>query len=412
MNFDNRTDPYWYYNNSLYNHHKRPIIGGLILEKDKLLDKIKSDSIEDIEKVKRAYERGLDDIERGSNYDDEYEQERDKEQLENMIEILNNRIEILNNEKELEREEIEREEIKREEEKRIKLDRLAEIFENLQQKKQGFEELKKLPELYYSNIKGKEFLLDKVKEINKERREANKRRPNTFSKDELGYGKIWEEVYQKYLNDKKTNNADFGKDLGSKSIKNNEEHSFYKNEMTYTKDDEGNWVQVPLSKYLIYDLSGKKQDIENKMYASDTFGISYDDVKDGKKDIPLQISKLGMYSLSKTKNKYIPYFSEKLNGEIKLYNVWDDTNKQWVNKHFNKDLYIMYMLNDGIYELKLNNPDYLPLRTQNLIKDDKNNNLFIYDEDEILTNPDYEFDAKNKTINVKPDFLRKHRIKK
>ena len=29
MNFDNRTDPYWYYNNSLYNHHKRPIIGGM-----------------------------------------------------------------------------------------------------------------------------------------------------------------------------------------------------------------------------------------------------------------------------------------------------------------------------------------------------------------------------------------------
>jgi len=411
MNFDNRTDPYWYYNNSLYNHHKRPIIGGVITQSEKVKGKLSNiDNVNDLEEVLRAYERGLDDIKKGLNYgddeEDEQEQERDKEQLENMIENLNNRIETLKNEKELEREEIEREEMKR-----TKLDRLAEIFEK-QQQKQAFEELKKLPELYYSNIEGKEFLLDKVKEINKARKEANKRRPNTYSKDELGYGKIWEEVYQKYINDKKTNDTDFGKDLGSKSIKNNEEHPFYKNKMTYTRDDEGNWVQVPLSKYLIYDLSGKKQDIENKMYASETFALNYDDVKEGRKDIPLQISKLGMYGPSKTKNKYIPYFSERPNGEIKLYNVYDDTNKRWINDDFNKDLYIMYMLNDGIYELKLNNPDYLPLIEQRIMKDDKNKNLFAYNEVEILTNPDYEFDANNKTINVKPEFLRKHRIKK
>jgi len=109
MYFDSRTDPYWYYNNSLYNYTAKRIggrmEGGVITESKKMLDKMKSNNIDDLEEVKRRYEKTL---EKGikDNYDNEDEYNKDIEYIKNMIDKLNDRIDKLNVEEEEEDEEL------------------------------------------------------------------------------------------------------------------------------------------------------------------------------------------------------------------------------------------------------------------------------------------------------------------
>ncbi len=120
-------------------------------------------------------------------------------------------------------------------------------------------------------------------------------------------------------------------------------------------------------------------DIELKMYDSSQASYSSRD-----KDIPLQLTKFG-------NNFYTPYFTL-VNGEMKLYNVWDIKNKQWINDTFNKDLYVLYYLRDGLFTLKLNdeksfkvNKPFLEVpKYKNPIKDI--NQLYVFNIDDIHKN--------------------------
>jgi hypothetical protein len=100
MNFDNRTDPYWYYNNSLYNHHKRPIIGGMANydKNGKLVSQIlKNGVIQNYELSKKNFDDNIinnedyDEVEKKRIIDTEYDE------LLSLKEAYHNRLDLQDN---------------------------------------------------------------------------------------------------------------------------------------------------------------------------------------------------------------------------------------------------------------------------------------------------------------------------
>ena len=386
MNFDNRTDPYWYSNSLYCFHNKRPMKGGLILEKDKLLDKIKSDNIEDIEKVKRAYERGLEDIETGLNYDDEGERERDEEQVKQMIDSLNDRIEILKNEEEMNKYNIEYEDdiypTEAEKEKtdeyikKIK-DELEDIDKKINEdnytKKDYIDYVNRLYNLY--NLT--ENQIDKLKYIEAlEKFEKEYNEEYIFNKDDNeGYKKekfrtltgiinkkikeIRENKQEQKNNGVNIEEAEFQSGIIFEEVVLNYEYiNNMVKEMTGDNSDlinnntnpnlnrmvNFNGGQKKLSEFYIYDLSQEKNEIELKYYDTDKFRIYGGN---NNKGVPLQVSKFGNYN-------FHPLFKEDESGNLKLYNINENTTNVYINKNFMKDVYILYKLADGIYSYHLN----------------------------------------------------------
>jgi len=54
---------------------------------------------------------------------------------------------------------------------------------------------------------------------------------------------------------------------------------------------------------------------------------------------------------------FIPYFIE-VDGDLKLYNIWNSNIDGWVNSKYNKDVYIVAQLDDGKYKFKVNQEKY------------------------------------------------------
>lgn len=378
---------------------------------DQILTAVKRNSLDHDLKHGDVYEIEKKVREENDNIKKVLEQMEKEKKINEQIRIENEKAILKEQE---EKKKIEEEERKAEESKKTdKANKLSKLF-NIMEKKQEqsikkkFDILKELPNKYYSSQEGKDVLKNQIYTEWIRRKNANSIKPNTYSKEDLGFGKIWEDVLKNKMN--KIIDTEKPDDLGNKHFKNNDEHKFYKKKLVNSYDPSSqSWVKKPLSTFLTYDLDGEKQALENKMYDTNALSVSYNDLKNDNDILELQVSKLGMYEPNK-KNQFIPYFSRDGNNVV-FYNLLDKDNNTWVNADYNKDLYMMYLLKDGIFELKLNNADYLPFRKSS-VKDDKGNPLYVFNTDEILNNPIYKYDPKSKTIEIDYKFLRKHKVYK
>lgn len=134
------------------------------------------------------------------------------------------------------------------------------------------------------------------------------------------------------------------------------------------------------NEFLIFDLSQKKTDIECKYYT----GLV--NTKDSKYYIPTKddIEKDGLIlQSSKYGNKFFMPLYTKINGQLKLYNIYSSENDTWVNEDFNKDVDIIYQTKAGTYMYELNNDANIQLEK----------NVFDGDEGEAL----YKIKPKYKT---------------
>jgi len=385
MNFDNRTDPYWYYNNSLYNHHKRPIIGGVITESKKITEKLSTDNVNDLEEVLRRYEKGLNDIEKGLNYDDEDEQERDKEQLENMIETLKNRIETLNNEnKDIDIYDFDYDDEPIEEQllndEMLYSNFISElntldkkIYDDKNYTKKDYIEYIELMFKLYNLSNKPEYKVGYVNTVDEYEKKYNENYPhhkddtrmyrenydraldsaiksdikdrriyekssNITTKDALGDGTIFED----FLKDNKSLLYNITND--DSEFINNNNNSIFKNMMV-----KFNGKNKPLSELYIYDASQDNTDIEIK-YWTDRF-TDNEIKKDG---LILQTTKFG-------NNNFTPYFKYDDNNNLKLFNVWSKDLRGFVNPNNMKDLYVVFKTIGGLYSYHLNNDPNLIL---------------------------------------------------
>jgi len=188
-------------------------------------------------------------------------------------------------------------------------------------------------------------LLEKIENIKKSKNDIQYKSHllinNTVNDLNMAKGKGFEEVIIPVLNHIMKNEKFINNDKNNKlsSVKN-----IWIDGKYYSEQD-----------LYIYDSSGKTQDIELKNYnipAKYYNGFKKENIIKSSKDsdIPLQIAKFG-------NSYYQPYFAYDKNGEFKLYNVWDIEKKQWINNDFFKDLFVLYNLSDGLYNLKINNED-------------------------------------------------------
>jgi hypothetical protein len=92
---------------------------------------------------------------------------------------------------------------------------------------------------------------------------------------------------------------------------------------------------VELYKNTLYDAGNKDTEIEFKYEPE-------------RSDLEIQVGKF-------TGNEFqIPYFHE-VNGQWKLYNVWNKNIKSYVNKYEDKDLVVVVLLDDGKYKFSITN---------------------------------------------------------
>lgn len=173
-----------------------------------------------------------------------------------------------------------------------------------------------------------------------------------------------------------------------KTVLNNNDHPFYS--VRFNNKGE------PLSKYLPYDVMRKGRNDELKCYVNiqDTLNkISRSEDDNGELYGPgvfIQKSKFGMtqYGNGMEQGRYTPLF-QKTNGILKLYNVKDEKINQKVNSSDNVDLFMIYYLVSGLYELKLSDE-----------------NLFDFKQGKFKLRDEYKFDMpeiEKKYKTVKDD---------
>lgn len=109
---------------------------------------------------------------------------------------------------------------------------------------------------------------------------------------------------------------------------------------TITNNDTNERIRKDLRIYAVFDLSQKTADIECKCFVCNAYNRS----------------STGEIVLQKTKIEgnigFKPYYIV-VDGEVKLYNVWNERESKWVNKDFYKDTYVVFLLTDGIYKFNI-----------------------------------------------------------
>ena len=109
---------------------------------------------------------------------------------------------------------------------------------------------------------------------------------------------------------------------------------------TITNNDTNEKIRKDLRMYAVFDLSQKTADIECKCFVCNAYNRS------STGEIVLQKSKI------EGNIGFKPYYIV-VDGEVKLYNVWNERESKWVNKDFYKDTYVVFLLTDGIYKFNI-----------------------------------------------------------
>lgn len=251
--------------------------------------------------------------------------------------------------------------------------------------KKAFERWKNDKNEFYTKQEGRDYLHKLVDD------EYEKRIREGQPPDKLKKGKIYEDILAKELSrDNPT--------LKTSDI------PYYKN-IPYENLETGE--KETLADYLPYDIIGKDVVIENKYYSGKD-GISFREMVDNGINIPLQISKFGGYS-EKNAYKFLPFFTEE-NGKFKLYGIYDNSNKKrWMEHINNQDLHASFLLQDGVYNVKMNNPEIFKMKpsTKEGLSGEK---LYQYDLNDIKQK--FNYDPKTKAIYLPPNILTRQRVRK
>jgi GTP-binding protein EngB required for normal cell division len=110
--------------------------------------------------------------------------------------------------------------------------------------------------------------------------------------------------------------------------------------------------------------------------------------------------------------EYIPVFKNDVNGNLKLFNVMDTkyngykrgrTSREYINdkENDNIDFYMVYLLKDGLYEIKINNPNVFSF----IDAEGQNNKFKVFKMDDIKKNFKV---CKDKTVDSKTNKITRH----
>ena len=190
------------------------------------------------------------------------------------------------------------------------------------------------------------------------------------------YGVKFENAYEKTFQDAGIN------------ILNNNKHPFY-------SKPEFKILNKKISEWLPYDMTRDKRMDELKAYNTQYMVKLLDDeskINNKGPGVFMQLSKFGFKEINGVMKPgdYIPVFKNDVNGNFKLFNVKDTkfegyTNgrksREYINdkKNNNIDFYMVYLLKDGLYEIKINDPNVFFFKNG----DGKYNGFKVFELDDI-----------------------------